>query len=855
MALEPGAQLGRYRIAGLVGAGGMGEVYRARDLRLGREVALKVLPAWCAGDPERLQRFEQEARATGALNHPNIVAVHDIGSEGGTTFVVCELLEGETLRERLAAGPLSPRKAAELGIQIARGLAAAHGKGIVHRDLKPENLFVTRGGHLKILDFGLAKLLRPGPEDPLAAEAPTLATTTQPGTILGTVGYMAPEQVSGLAVDHRADLFALGAILHEMVTGERAFKGSTPVEVMSAILKEEPPDLATFRPQTPLALQRIVRHCLEKRHEERFQSAGDVAFALEELSVPSYTGSHPLAAAAPAPRRRLRALAVAGVPLLLAAGAFLLGRATSSRPEPVFRQLTFRRGSVAAARFAPDGRTVYYSAVWQGKPQEVFAVVPGTPESRPLGLTPARLVAASATELGVVLLRGFSGGGTLARAPLGAGAPRELAEDVMEADWSADGTAVAAVREVGEREQLEYPLGTVLYETAAWMAYPRISPDGELLAIIDHPVSGDSRGAVVVVDRKGARRTLSPGWNEAFGLAWAPDGRSLYFTAASVGNAQGLYRVTLSGRQRMVTRVAGRLTMCDIGRGGRALVTHPTSRWELLGQPPGETRERDLSWLDQSVAADLSSDGSLLLFGESGDGGGERYSVYLRRTDGSPPVRLGDGQATALSPDGAWAASIVHGEPSRLVLLPTGAGTAATLPRGSIAEYHWAWFLPDGRRLLVEANEAGKQRRLWVQQLPDGEPRVVTPEGTSAPRANAIPPGGSAVVASCTDDPARYCLYPLAGGAQRPIAGLKAREEPLRFSADGAQLFVREVSRMPVRIARLDVRSGERVPWREIAPADPTGVRIRQVLLTPDGAGYVYHYQRSLSDLFLLEGL
>src|ERR1022692_1229399 len=275
MALISGTKLGPYEIVGPLGAGGMGEVYRARDARLNREVAIKVLPGAFACDPEQLRRFQQEAQAVAALNHPNILAIHDFGEHEGSPYIVSEFLEGDTLRERMRPGRLPMRKATEYGEQVARGLAAAHEKGIVHRDLKPENIFITRDGRVKILDFGLAKLALP--EGVPATDAETLVSQTEPGVVMGTVGYMSPEQVRGQAADHRSDLFSFGAILYEMLSGRRAFRGETSVETMSAILKEEPPEFTETNRTVPPALERIVRHCLEKNPEERFQSARDVA--------------------------------------------------------------------------------------------------------------------------------------------------------------------------------------------------------------------------------------------------------------------------------------------------------------------------------------------------------------------------------------------------------------------------------------------------------------------------------------------------------------------------------------------------------------------------------------------------
>src|ERR1700686_2784732 len=279
--LQPDQMLGPYRIVSLLGEGGMGAVYRAKDTRLGRDVAVKILTALTLSDQERVQRFEQEARATGMLNHPNLLTIYDVGNENGTAYIVSELLEGETLRERLERGPLATRRAVDAALQVANGLAAAHEKGVLHRDLKPDNIFLTRDGRAKILDFGIAKLSAKSDDGGMFAQA-----ATEPGMVLGTVGYMSPEQVRGEKVDTRSDIFAFGAILYEMLTGVRAFKRSSSIETLSAILREDPPDLAESLPNVSPALERLTRRCLEKDRDLRFQSARDLAFNLETMSAP-----------------------------------------------------------------------------------------------------------------------------------------------------------------------------------------------------------------------------------------------------------------------------------------------------------------------------------------------------------------------------------------------------------------------------------------------------------------------------------------------------------------------------------------------------------------------------------------
>ncbi len=703
MTLSSGARLGPYEILAPIGAGGMGEVYRAKDPRLKRDVAVKVLPVSFSMDADRLRRFEQEAQAAGALNHPNITAVYDIGSHEGAPYVVTELLEGETLRSRLSGGALAVRKSTDYAMQIAHGLAAAHEKGIVHRDLKPENLFVTRDGRVKILDFGLAKLTQveqAGPQTNL----PTAAAATEPGVVLGTLGYMSPEQVKGRGADHRSDIFAFGAILYEMLSGKRAFHRDSAAETMSAILKEEPPDLSATNQNIHPGLERIVRHCLEKNPEERFHSAHDLAFDLEALSgVSTPRVGAPAAMAA----RKLRLLVplLVGLAIAAAVGAgYVAGLKKGAAPPPLFRQLTFRRGPIWSARFAPDAKTAVYSASWDGQPTQVYLNSPDSPESRPLGLQDAQVLAVSASgEVAVALNSRFTGPymrtGTLARTSLaGGGAPREILEDVQFADWSPDGRELAVVRSVSGHARLEFPIGKPLHDTTGWIGHPRVSPRGDRIAFIDHPLFNDDGGPVAVVDRAGKKTTLSGNFASARGLAWSPDGSEVWFTAAQVGANRAVYAVSLSGKLRVVARVTGSLTIHDVSRDGRALMTHDAELVGVIASAPGEVKERDLSWLDYGSPSDISADGKTVLFFESGEGGGAGYSVYLRRTDGAPAVRLGEGGGGALSPDGRWAAALFHNTTdAQLILYPTGAGEPRLLSAEGLKVRPGARWLPDGR--------------------------------------------------------------------------------------------------------------------------------------------------------------
>jgi Tol biopolymer transport system component len=853
--LLAGARLGAYEVIGLVGAGGMGEVYRARDARLGRDVAIKVLPRDFCRDRDRLRRFEQEARAAGMLDHPNVVALHDMGSHEGAPYVVSELLEGETLRERMRGTVLGVRKAIDYAVQVAQGLAAAHEKGIVHRDLKPENLFVTRDGRVKILDFGLAKLRPPLASAGKGVSAPGGAEeATAPGTLLGTIGYMAPEQIRGEEATPRSDLFSFGAILYEMLTGRRAFDGDTPADTLSAILKNDPPDIAESGSPAPPALSRIVRRCLEKTPDERFQSARDLAFALQTIAAPS--DAVPARTAAATAWTGARGLALLLAALALAGGAYRLGGRMAERPIPSFHPLTFRRGSVESARFSPDGSSVLYGAAWEGHPAEVFSMRLDGVEARALGLPRARLLATAPGEM-AVLLRGEAGG-MLARLPLEGGAPREVKGDVIDADWTPDATRFAVVRSLGGRTRLEFPIGRVVYETAGAIVSPRVAPDGKHVAFIDQPMLGNTPGTVDVVDTTGWQRTLSKGWTDTGGLAWSPAGDEVWFTAAAGSTSRSLHAVSLFGRYRLVAKTPGAMVLQDISRTGRVLLAHALPRSEPIGRIAGEAGERDLSWFDWTHVSDFTSDGRVLFTAE-GEGGGPLYTVYLRKGLDSTPVRLGEGHATELSPDGAWALVLLRTSPPELRLLPTGPGEPRSLPReDGIVEYHWAWWFPDGKRVLFLANKAGRPAQLFVQDLNGGRPQAFAPEGVTAYRHRPISPDGRTVVALVPGETGTaFALLDVEGGASRPVIGLDPRERPIRWSGDGRSLFIRARGvALPVRVDRLDLASGRRVFWRDVSPADPAGVEtIGDIVLSADGTSYVVSCSRTLSGLYVVDGL
>ena len=855
MAIAPGTRFGPYEILALIGAGGMGEVYRARDPRLTREVAIKVLPATFSSDAERLRRFEQEARAAGVLNHPNITAVHDLGTHEGSPYVVQELLEGETLRSVLASGGLSSRKATDYAIQIVRGLAAAHEKGIVHRDLKPENVFVTNDGRVKILDFGLAKLTideRGGTQTNL----PTKTAGTEAGVVLGTLGYMSPEQVRGKPADARSDIFSFGAILYEMLSGKRAFHGDSAADTMSAILKEDPPEISLTNQSVPAGLDRIIRHCLEKNPEQRFRSGHDLAFDLESLSDVS-APARPLTAPAESLGRRWAVPALALLALAAVAGAYLLGvrkGAGTAPAEPAYTQLTFRQQPIFNARFAADGKTIVYSAAPSGNATEMFTVRPDFPGGVSRGLKNVHLLAISSKgELAVLTKARFLihslFSGTLARMPLEGAAPREIRDDVREADWNPEGTELALIRDVGGKDQLEYPPGKVLATTGGYFSNPRFSRRGDAIAFFDHPSRFDDRGVVAIVDLSGRKKVLSGGYWGLEGLTWSPSGEEILYSGGTAYNNFRVYAVDRSGRRRVALQSAGGLTVHDTRADGKWIVTRDDFLRSMPVLLPGWPAERDLSWLDLSQPIAFSADNRTLVFSEESGILGANYSACVRSTEGSDVVRLGEGFAQDLSPDRTWALVNVPVNPMFLVLYPTGAGEPRRLESGTVISHELAQFFPDGRRILITGSEPGRATRCWVQNLEGGKPAPVTPEGTT----DCYPsPDGNRILAR---KPEGLWIYPVGGGSPEPVGGAQTTDRVIRWGRDGKSALVVTLGEVPARIERLELSSGKREPFRTLGPADLTGVTgILPIAVSPDETAHAYTTRRMISNLFQVDG-
>jgi Tol biopolymer transport system component len=550
--------------------------------------------------------------------------------------------------------------------------------------------------------------------------------------------------------------------------------------------------------------------------------------------------------------------AVVALAVALIAGAYFLGKReglAAAISPPTYQQLTFRGGTIRMARFAPDGKTMIYSAAWEGNPVELFTTRPESPESRPFGLTEAEVLSISVNGEMAVLLKSqnvapYINEGTLGRVPLGGGAPREVLEHVQWADWSPDGSSLAIVREYAGQSRLEYPIGKVLYQTGGWLSHPRVSPKGDSIAFIEHPVRRDDAGSIALVDLAGKKTTLSKGWETVWGLGWAPSGSEIWFSSTRIGYGRYLSAVDLSGKERLLAREPGTLTLQDVARDGRVLLTRDVPRVGMVGLAPGASKERDLSWLDWSAPRDLSADGTTLLFVESGEAGGNNYAVYLRKTDGAPAIRLGEGTAYALSPDLKWAVGGLPRPPVQFYLMPTGAGEQKPFTNDNINHAEARWF-PDGKRIVFSGDEPGHGVRLYVQDVSGGAAHAITPEGVNS-SLFAISPDGKLVCGVGPDG--KSYLYPTEGGQPRPVSGLDLGEVPINWTADGHSLFIYRLGEIPAKVYRMDLATGRKQFWKQLLPPDLSGVtEITQILITPDGRSYVYEYARTLSDLYLVK--
>jgi Tol biopolymer transport system component len=853
--LTAGQRLGAFEILAPLGAGGMGEVYRARDTRLGREVAIKVLPPPSRDDSQAVARLEREARAVAALSHPNVVSLYDFVEERGVTFAVMEMLRGENLRQRLEAGRLTLDRAIGIVEQACQGVGAAHEAGIVHRDIKPENLLLTEDGVVKVLDFGLARLAERAP----LTEGETATAVTSAGTILGTVGYMSPEQVRGAVADARSDLFSLGVVLYEAATGRRAFTGNSAVETLNAILTDEPAFVDSDGAELPKPLGRILRRCLEKKPSERFQSARDLGFALRGLMEASAPASGPAIVRRPA--RPLAIILVSGFAAAAALGAWAVSGLRYSPRVPSYERLTFHRGTIANPRFAADARTVLFTAWLDGRPADVFRLPPGEVEPRAYGFRAGTELLAPGPQAEMAIK---SETGVLARVSTAGGLPRELAEGVMAADWSRDGQGLVLVRWIDERRKvIERPLGKTAFETAGWISEARVSPSGRLVAFMSREPS--ELPAVRVLDEAGRARILSAGWRALRGLAWSRDGREIWFTGSRDNGPQALWAVSLEAEERLVASWPGNAVLGDVASDGRVLIALEEIRYATVRGSLVTGEERDVSWLNGSVFADATADGGTVLLSEvtllrrdsnrasspsAEDASAD--SVYLRRLDGSPAIRLGDGDAVGLSPDrGQVLVEIRQGGRDRLVLLPTGPGSSRTLDTSGLDIQRGKGWFPDGKRVFFWATSPGRPPRSYGLHTETGEVVALTPEGVVA---DLVSPDGQRLIGR------DGVIHSIAGQAPLRVfaAGPNDKTFCVAWSTDERSLYCCEdrYNDLPWPLYRIEIASGRRTLLRELAPPDLAGVQgLETVGVTRDGKTYFYSYKKTMTDLYIAQGL
>jgi hypothetical protein len=681
---------------------------------------------------------------------------------------------------------------------------------------------------------------------------------TRLGVVLGTTAYMSPEQARGQAVDKRTDIWAFGCILYEMLAGRPAFTGETISDTIAAVLGRDV-DLGGLPADVPQGVRLLIARCLERSTKARLRDIADARPFLDMLAMAS-------APALPAPAGPVRTTRRS---MLMTGGAAALGligggvgtALMRGRPAPLatpsYQRLTFRRGMIRTARFGPDFRTILYGALWDGDVCRVHTVRPESSESAALPLPPAAPLAVSASGVLAVALgthsRGIMTYGTLAQVPLAGGAPRELQEQVKYAHWLPDGRDLAIVRRIGARDQLEFPIGAIVAEPTTpegGFSFLRVSPRGDAVAAFELDVSFGLVGRVVIVDRAGVKRASSSRYYNVFGLAWKGD--EVWFTAADdlplFRNT--IYAMSTAGAVRIVARVPGNTSLHDIAPDGRVLIARTDDRGGISVRVPGEKTARDLSWLDAANLAGMTPDGRRILFSEAGVGGGPRGSTYLRGTDGSPAVRLGDGYAHALSPDGRWA--IVQTEAGHFDLIPTGPGQSRRLARPGLTLLEPEWPAR-GDYVVVRARPEQGQPRLYLLDLEGQMTRPITPEGLDVGRTGwAVSPAGTMVAVSAGP---QLQLIPIAGGAARAVPQASASWTVLGWIENG--LLVSKDPQAGGLVFRLDPATGRTETWADIQPQDPAGIMnmdLATLVVTPDGRSYGYTWHRANSDLYLVEG-
>jgi hypothetical protein len=595
-------------------------------------------------------------------------------------------------------------------------------------------------------------------------------------------------------------------------------------------------------------MQRVVDRCLEKEASHRFQSAQDVGFALDSIGAATTT-THTLGVTDPAKRWSGWLIALAAALVLATVAAAFLRVRLSSAELAKYDRITFRQGGVDAARFAPDGETIIYGAAWGHPPSKLYSARMDGGDIRTLDLPASDLLAVSRSgELAITL----ANSDRLARAPLGGGAPRELLDNVIAADWSPDATQLAITRIENGKYRLEYPIGKPLYETNGYISDVRFSPRGGAIAFMDHPRRGDDRGTVAVVDLKGSKRELTKEWVGEQGLAWSSDGNEIWFTAArSYDWSRELFAVSQSGKQRLVLRVPGALYLEDIAANGRVLLRLEERRFEVTAAEVGG-QIRSLSWLQLMQASSVSRDGKYAVITDWGGSGGTDYGAYLVKLDGSPAVLLGHGVAGDISPDDKWVTSVLPSEPTKVLLLPTGVGETKTITASNFHYLDAAWA-SDGHRLVVRGSESDHPLRFWVQDVVGGPPRAVTPEGVSGVLVTV----NHSDYVSARDEKGAARLYPLDGGEPKLLTGVTEADEVVGGSPDSEAVYVSpDITAVPLQVINLNVVTGRRRPFVTVSPSDAAGiVGLGRPRFSGDGKQYVYNQYRKLSVLYVATGL
>ncbi len=836
----------------------MGEVYRARDSRLKRDVAVKVLPADVAGNPERLGRFERESHLLAALNHPHIAAIYGVEENAGTIALVMELVEGESLAEKIARAPIPVDEAIAIARSVADALEYAHERGIIHRDLKPANIVVSRDGVVKVLDFGLAKAITGELSDSSGSDAthsPTLTSpATRAGVILGTAAYMAPEQARGKTVDRRADIWAFGVVLYEMLTGRRMFEGETISDTIAAILTRAP-DFNALPATTPQSVHKLLARCLDRDPKLRLRDIGEARIMLALSDAAADVVPATPAGGGPARRRSF-------LPWLIAAGAIVAAATwtlTSSRkgeiaPQAIrYVQKTYVPQTIFQALYAPDGRAIVYSAALTGSIPHLYSLRPEYTEPQKMSEDPLQLLSISSKgELAVltrpVWLAHRMYLGTLARMPLSGGAPREIMENVAQATWAPDGNDLAISRGVEGVWRIEYPAGKVLYQTGAYVSDLRFSPDGKHIAYFEHPAKFDDRGGVAVIDLEGHRKLLADGYWGEEGIAWSPDGSTVYYSAGTGYSDFSIYAATLDGQVRVAAQSAGGLVIHDVAANGQWIATRDDFTRNVLVHTPAFTGERDLSWQDLSYPIDLTPDGRLMLFTASGVSAGNNYQACTRGTDGSPVVILGEGGAIDLTDDGRWALAGIF--PNRLIAYPTGAGKAIEFETRSIPRVVDARWLGGDQKVLLLGGNEGEAEQLYIADVAGGAPTPITPPGIlfGVPSSD-----GQRVIIMDAD--LKWWVFPIDAPTQRvPVPGLTADDGVAGWSEDGRRVFCHRRTRVPSYIEAVDLATGKRDDVVKLEPPMSATLYISVAAMTPDGLSYAYNTVTYLSRLYTLEG-